>query len=187
MLLKPFLQCFVFLFFSVFSVGASPELYWDIENQIIPGNPRINSDASAADVKQDIDISILIGKAHAGLTTTCLGLFFYYDPKDAFPFVAFYLGYSALIYCASSFDNFQTCKTLRHPEAKIVLERFIFHQRSQAAFYGLSSMSYFCDAFGDAFGVAFGVALVNPSLDFSFKYYGAIFVACAVVNSFLFE
>ena len=183
MLLKPFLQCFVFLFFSVFSVGASSELYWDIENQIIPGNSRINSDASAADVKQDIDISILIGKAHAGLTTTCLGLFFYYNPKDAFPFVAFYLGYSALIYCASSFDNFHTCKTLRHPEAKIVLERFIFHQRSQAAFYGLSSMSYFCDALGDAFGDAF----VNPSLDFSFKYYGAIFVACSVVNSFLFE
>ena len=175
MLLKPFLQCFVFLFFSAFSVCASSELYWDIENQIIPGNPRINADASAADVKQDIDTSILIGKAHAGLTTSYLGLFLYYDPKDAVPLVALYLGYSALVYCASSFDNFQTCKTLRHPEAKIALERFIFYQRSQSGFYGLSSMCFFGDA------------IVNPSLDFPFKHYGAVFVACAAVNSFLFD
>ena len=89
---------------------------WDIENQIIPANYRISSDASVDDVKQEIDTSILIGKAHAGLTTSYLGLFLYYDPKDAVPLVGLYLGYSALVYCASSFDNFQTCKTLRHPE-----------------------------------------------------------------------
>ena len=174
--LKPFFLCVVFLFFSAFSVCASSELYWDIENQIIPGNPRINADASAADVKQEIDISILIGKAHAGLTTTCLGLFFYYEPKDFFPFVAFYLGYSALIYCASSFDNFHTCKTLRHPEAKIVLERFIFHQSSQSSLYGLSGLCFFC-----------GNLDYPPLLDFRFKYCGVLFGAIAAVNSFLFE
>ena len=141
----------------------------------IPANYRISSDASAADVKQDIDISILICKAHAGLTTTCLGLLFYYHPIDAVPLVPLYLGYSALVYCASSFDNYDMCKTLQLPEAKIALERFIFHQRSQTGFYGLSSMCFFGDA------------IVNPSLDFPFKHYGAVFVACAAVNSFLFE
>jgi hypothetical protein len=172
--LKSFLRCFIFLYLSAFSLAAPMEL-WDIENPIIPENYRISSDASAADVKQDIDISILIGKAHTGLTSTCLGLFFYYHPIDAVPLVPLYLGYSALVYCASSFDNFQTCKTLRHPEAKIALERFIFHQRSQSGFYGLSSMCFFCDA------------IVNPLLDFPFKHYGAVFVACAAVNSFLFD
>lgn len=172
--LKSFRRCFIFLYLSAFSLAAPMEL-WDIENPIIPENYSISPGASAADVNQDIDISILIGKAHAGLTTAYLGLFLYYDPKDAVPLVALYLGYSALVYCASSFDNFQTCKTLRHPEAKIALERFIFHQRSQSGFYGLSSMCFFGDA------------IVNPSLDFPFKHYGAVFVACAVVNSFLFE
>ena len=174
MLLKPFLQCFVFLFFSAFSVGAS-ELYFDWDIEMGPGNYRISSDASAADIKQVIGIPILIGQAHAGITTTCLGLLLYYDQKDAFPLVALYLVYSSLIYCASSFDNFQTCKTLQHPEAKIALERFIFHQQTQAYFYGLSSICFFGDA------------IVNPSLDFPFKHYGAVFVACAAVNSFLFE
>ena len=174
MLLKPFLQCIVFLFFSAFSVGASPELYyWDIESQV-PGPPLINPDASAADIKQVIGIPILIGQAHAGITTTFLGLLLYYDQKDAFPLVALYLGYSSLIYCASCFDNFQTCKTLQHPEAKIALERFIFHQQTQAYFYGLSSFCFFCNA-------------LNPSLAFSSNYYGSLFTACAAVNSFLFE
>ena len=141
--LKSFLQCFIFLFFSAFSVVASTLELWDIENQMVPGNSRINSDASAVDVKQEIDTSMLIGKTHAGLTTTCLGLFFYYDRKDALPLVALYLGYSALIYFASSLDNHETCKTLQLPEAKIALERFIFHQRSQSSFYGLSSMCFF--------------------------------------------
>ncbi len=133
---KPFLQYFVFLFFSAFSVDASTQIeLWDIESQIIPGNYRINSDASVDDVKQEIDTSILIGKAHTSLTTTCVSLLLlYYDRKDAIPLVALYLGYSALIYFASSIDNHETCKTLQHPEAKIALERFIFHQRSQSVF-----------------------------------------------------
>ncbi len=174
--LKPFLQCFVFLFFSAFSVGASTQMeLWDIENQIIPGNYRISSDASVDDVKQEIDTSILIGKAHAGLTTTCVSLLLYYDRKDAFPLVALYLSYSALIYFASSFDNHETCKILQHAEAKIALERFIFYQRSQSGFYGLSSICFFCNAF------------IDPSLAFPFKYYGALFVASAAVNNFLFE
>ena len=174
MLLKPFLQCFVFLFFSAFSVGAS-ELYFDWDIEMGPGNYRISSDASVDDVKQEIDTSILIGKAHTSLTTTCVSLLLYYDRKDAIPLVALYLGYSALIYFASSIDNHETCKTLQHPEAKIALERFIFHQRSQSGFYSLSSMCFFGDAF------------VDSSLDFPFKYYGALFVASAAVNSFLFE
>jgi hypothetical protein len=167
--------CCFSIFFSAFSVGASiPIELWDIE--MGPRNYRISPDASTDDVKQEIKTSILIGKAHTALTTTCVSLLFYYDRKDAFPLVGLYLCYCALIYSASSFDNHEIYKTLQLPEAKRALEIFIFHQSSQSSLYGLSGLCFFCGN------------LDYPSLlDFRFRYCGVLFVASAAVNSFLFE